>query len=80
MQAASSHPKLAWEIIRSVSTAKKLTDLKEEHGLDTLRVKVRACLIGIIKGQFMKEIENLDEKMSKDDGQLNGLQIAYLMR
>lgn len=80
MQAVSAQPKLAWRLIPQIAKVKTIEDLEDEEGLGILRVKVRNALMKIIKGQLITEIENLDVNLSKADMQLNGRQLAFLMR
>ena len=52
IQSTSAKPKEAWKIIRPVAKALTWEELSEEHGFETLWVKLRTALMRIIKGQL----------------------------
>ena len=77
----SVHPTYALQWMFEIEHAKSIHDLRNNEKLDGLSSKLRLCLMGVLKGQIVKEIQLADAKLKLSVGsELNGRQVAWMMR
>ena len=77
----SSHLAYALQWSFGIEAAKPKEELRGDKRLDTLSSKLRKALLKVLRGQIVKEIYHEDARLKRTcGGQLNGRQIAWMMR
>ena len=77
----SSHPAYGLQWMLDIKKAKSTRELRDDKRLDTLSSKLRKALLKVLRGRIVKEIYHEDARFKrKCGGQLNGRQIAWMMR
>jgi len=76
---SSTRPKAAFIWMTNCESVSSWQELEDDEGFETLSAKMASGLIKVVQGQLAKEIQLIDDQLSKQGKYLNGRQIYWII-